>query len=211
MLATACTDDAGTGTEESPPPTEESAPPAETAPETTASGGENTDGGQDDLSSEDWIVIGILGLGVAGVLFVVTSMTSNRSRKKAAAQLSLNRDLDRVIGGTRWVHDQGSLEVLNSSSPDQLRSVWMSVRDRIVDLEAETATLSAGVTNSRLERSLSYLGQCLAGLRGALESNVAARLDSGADREAKVEGWNQAVYDRRPELLAAIEPISAAR
>jgi hypothetical protein len=219
MLITACTSDAETGTGDEGDGTEESAPPAgdgdesadEAAPEPPAGGGENTDGVEDGLSNEDWLVIIVLGLGAAAVLFGATSMASNRSRKKEAARASLNRDLDRVVGGTRWVHDQGSIDVLSTSNPEQLRSVWTTVRDRIVNLEGEAATLAAGVPNSNLERSLSYLTECLAGLRGALESNVSVRLDSGAGRDDLVAASNQAAYDRRPQLMAAIEPIAAAR
>ncbi len=211
MLMTACSSEAGSGagggTEEPAPPATE-APAAPETPDSGGSGGETTDG----LSSEDWLLIAVLDLGAAAVLFLITSMASNRSRKKDAARSSLNHDLDRVIGGARWVHDQGSLDVLSSTSPEQLRTGWMLVRDRIVDLEGQTATVAAGASNSNLERSLSSLGRCLAGLRSALESSVSARLDpSGVGQEDRVAASSRDVYARRTELMAAIEPVAAAR
>ncbi|MFV2039629.1 MAG: hypothetical protein ACC660_05255 [Acidimicrobiales bacterium] len=195
--------------EEAPPPAEEAPPPAEEAPPAEAP---PVDGTEDGLSSEDWLIIALLGLGALAIILLVTSLASNHSDSKQAGRSSLNARIGEITGGTQWVHDQGSMDVLRVSDPSQLRGVWNGVRARMVDLEGNVAAFAASVPDPGLGQSLSYLGQSLAGLRGALESNVSLRLDpNAAGQDIMLQNSTQTVYDRRQQLQAAIAPVSMAR
>jgi type IV secretory pathway VirB10-like protein len=190
------------------PPPETEAPPA-TEPPATDSEEPSTD---DGMSTEDWILLGILGLGALVLIVGVTSVAHNHSEKKAAALADQNRSIGEIVGSSRWIHDQGSLEVLRLTDPDQLSRSWDDVRGRMVDLEAAIATKRAATDDANLERSLGDLGQSVAGLRGALSSYVSLRTgpDAGSQTEL-IQDASQTARERRQQLAAAIEPVAAAR
>ena len=200
--------DSGEPAPEEPAPEEPA--PEEPAPEEPAPE-ETPDDVEEGLSDEDWLIIAILAVAAFAVILVATSLSSSRSRKKEAARASFNRSLDQVIGGSRWVHDQATIDVLGATNPEQLRHIWNNTRARIVDVEGDVAVFSAGISDPGLQHSLATLGQSLAETRSVLESNVATRLEPGAGREELVQSSNRAVYDRRPQLLAAIAPVASAR
>jgi hypothetical protein len=196
--------------EETQPPPEatEPAPPEETAPAPPENGTETDEG----LSSEDWLIIALIGVAGLAIIFGATALATNRSGSKQAARASLARRLGEISGRARWVHDQGSIDVLRVSDPDQLRSLWNDVRVGMVDLEGTIAALAPSVGDAGLIQSLSYLGQSIAGLRGALESNVALRLDPGAAGQAELlEQSNRAVFERRQQVQAVLTPIEMAQ
>lgn len=189
-------------TTEAPAPTE--------APETPAEP-EGTDDVEEGLSDEDWLLIAILAVAAFAIVLIATSLSSSRSQKKEATRASFNRNLDQVVGGARWVHDQAIIDILAANDPTRLRSTWNATQGRILDVEQDVAVLAAGVKNDHLQHTLGELGRSLTGLRNLLASNVALRLEPETGREDLVQSSNQAVYDRRPQLSAAIAQVAAAR
>lgn len=147
-------------------------------------------------------------MAVLAIILVVTSSTSKRSASTQSARASLNARLGEVLGGAGWIHDQGSIDVLRVSDPGQLSGVWNAVRTRMVDVEGNIAGLAGSVSDPAMHQSLAYLGQSVAALRAAIESNVGVRLDPGAaDQQYLVQTSTQSVYDRRQQLQAAISAV----
>lgn len=165
----------------------------------------------DGLSSEDWLLIAIIGAVAFVIILIAGSASSRRSGAKQAARTSLNARLGELVGIGQWVHDQGSIDVLRVNDPVQLQAVWATVRGRMIDLEGRTAILAADVADPQLRQSTAQLGQAVAALRGALESNVALRLDRQPGQEHLLQSSTQAVHDRLQELRFAIGPVSAGR
>ncbi len=190
----------------------ETAPP-ETQPDTTeappADGGETSD---DGLSTEDWILLGVLAVVVVALIAGVTSAAGRRSAAKAAAGSELRTQLSEIVGASRWVHDSGSIEILLATDPAQAQSAWMEVRRRMVDLEGQISVMAAGTTDTNLDTILRNLGQSVAELRGAAETYVSAklRLAGAADSAELLRLPDQTVNDHRQRLQAAIEPVAAA-
>ena len=142
----------------------------------------------------------------------VTSVAHNHSEKKAAALAEQNRSIGEIVGTARWIHDQGSVEVLRLTDPDQIERSWGDVRGRMIDLEADVATKRAATDDPDLAGSLGRLGESVAGLRGALSSYVSLRTgpDAGTQPELIQDAAGTA-RERRQQLAAAIEPVAAAR
>ena len=166
-----------------PPATD---PPATDPPATEApSSGEDAGTTDDAMTTEEWILLGILAVAAIALIVGATSAAHNHSEKKAAAQAERNRTIGQVVGTSRWVHDQGSVEILRQSDPAQLDRSWDDVRGRMVDLEAQIATTRTSTDDAALERALGSLGQAVAGLRGALSSYVALRTgpDAGSQTD----------------------------
>ena len=197
--------------EDQPPPESTEAPAPTEAPETTAptDGTESEDDG-DKMSTEDWLILILIGAVVVFLILGVTAITTSHSEKKSAAKQSLDARIREIVGGGRWIHDQASIDILRLHDPDQLRAEWAGVRARVVDVEGQVSVLRAGVTDARLAGALDNLTQALAGLRGAIQSSVAVRLDPPADNaDAINEQATQTVLERRRQLDAALQPFTA--
>ena len=193
------------------PPSTEAAPATDPPATEPAPGGEQpaTD---DRISTEDWILLGILGIAAFALIVGVTSAAHRHSEKKAAALAEQNRSIGEIVGVARWIHDQGSLEVLRLTDPGQLERAWNDVRGRMVDLEAEVATERASTDDAHLDRSLDQLGQSVAGLRGALSSSVSLRTGADAGSQTQlIQDAAQTARERRIQLAAAIDTVAAAR
>jgi hypothetical protein len=194
----------GTAPPETAPP--ETAPP-ETAPPETAP----PDDGE-GLTTEEWILIGILAVVVFALIIAATSASARHSEKKQAARSALNGRLGEIAGGSRWMVDQGSVEIMRTTDPTQLRTSWDDLRRRAIDLEGQIAALASSTGDGNLDESLRYLGQRVAGLRGSLDSLVSLRTaHDAASQQALIASTEQTVYERRQQLAAAIEPVAAAR
>ena len=179
---------------------------------TTGGDGSGSESDGSSLSTEDWILLGILGVLAVAVIMGVTSAAHHHSEKKDAAKASLNGRLGESVGSARWIHDQGSMDVLRVNDPRELASTWDGVRERIIDLEARVSTLGSQVSDSGLQQALSRLGQTAAGLRGALESLVSLRLGSdAADQADLIHSARQTVDERRQQFGSAIDPVAAAQ
>ena len=179
---------------------------------TTGGNGGDGGGSGSDLSTEDWILLGVVGVLAIGLIMGVTSVASRHSERKAAAKADLNSRLGEIVGAARWVHDQGSIEILRLTDARQLASSWNGVRERIVDLEARASVLATETHDRRLEQALVRLGQTAAGLRGALETSVSLRLGADAPEQTDlIQDARATVDERRRQLGQAIEPVAAAQ
>ena len=195
------------------PPSAE--PPTTEAPVQARSTEAPADSGQqvssdDEMTTEEWVLLGILAFVAIAVIVGVTSAAHNHSEKKAAARAEQNRTIGQIVGASRWVHDQGSIEVLRQSDPGQLTRSWDDVRGRMVGLESEIATKRASTQDADLDRALGSLGQAVAGLRGALSSYVAVRTGPDAPSDL-IQDASQTARERRQQLAAAIDPVAAAQ
>jgi hypothetical protein len=194
-------------------PPEETAPPETSPPETSPP--EETAPPEEDgesLSTEEWVLIGILAVVLFGLIIGATSASARHSEKKQAARSALNGRLGEIAGGSRWMVDQGSVEILRTTDPAQLRTSWDDLRRRAIDLEGQIATLVSSTGDGNLDESLRYLGQRVAGLRGSLDSLVSLRTaQDAASQQALIANAEQTVSERRQQVAAAIEPVAAAR
>ncbi len=166
----------------------------------------------DGLTTEEWVLLILLGVAAVAIIIGVTSAATNHSDKKQAQRRNLNTRLRDVSSGCRWVNDQALPAVLQATTADQLNYAWGNARRHMVDLEGKIATLAAGTGDSSLDQSLSMLGQSLAGLRGAVESNVNLRLRPDAhEQQAAIQASSQTVTQRRHQLDDALVPVLAAQ
>jgi hypothetical protein len=189
-----------------PPGTE--APPASDPP----AGGDQQPTTDDAMSTEDWILLGILGVAAFALIVGVTSAAHSHSEKKAAALAEQNRSIGEIVGTSRWIHDQGSLEVLRQTDPGALERSWDDLRGRMVDLEARIATKRSATDDGDLGRSLDRLGQAVAGLRGALTSYVSLSAGAVPGTEPElIQDASRTARERRNQLAAAIDPVAAAQ
>ncbi|MGI9615442.1 MAG: hypothetical protein ACR2QO_21195 [Acidimicrobiales bacterium] len=189
--------------EEAPPPEET---PEETAPAETPAEPAPADPSDDDgLSGSTILLIVVLGgLAVAAVLGV-TGLMASRSQAKEAERSTQRSRLAEVVGGYRWVHDQGSMEVLRTSDPDQLRRAWQTTNAHIVQLEGMTSGMALEAETPELTAAYDDLGRASASLRAAIDSDVSLRADhTEAARNDLVLQSAQTVQQRRLDLNTAL-------
>lgn len=161
------------------------------------------------MSSEDWLVLAFLAVAAVALIVGATAIAGRRSRNQRSFTAGLDQRVRQIAGAGQWVYDQGSMDVLRVSDPDQLRAVWGSTRAQMLDLEGHVAGLNAVTTDPALANALRRLGLGLASLRGALDSSVSLRLDPNvAARATLVERATQAVLDRRRELEMVLRPLA---
>lgn len=182
------------------PPAEE--PPADDAP---AGGAGDEDADDDGLTTEEWILLIVLGVGLIAVIIGATSAASSHSEKKSRERSERQRQVNDVVGGSRWVLDQGTTMVLTPTDGGQVQSVWASVRPRVLEMEQSVARYGAGSGDDDLDRALSRLGVELGGLRSALDSYVSA---VASDHPDLVEQARVTVNDRRRQVDVALQPIA---
>ncbi len=191
---------------ETAPP--ETAPP-ETAPPETAPQPE----GEEDsgLNGRNLLLLALLVAGVLAILAVVRGMSS--SRKPASGPDPQSSRMADLLSGCRWVHDQGSMEILRTSDPAQLGRAWQVTGARIVELEGWAGSLAIESTEPARATALQDLGRAASGLRSALESDVSLRADPGmVDRDDLVRASAQTVQQRRMDLdVALANPALGAR
>ena len=192
--------------ETEPPPEPEPEPPPATEPEAPPE--------DDELSNEDWLILGLLGLAAFAIIVGATSLAARHSEAKKSAQATLQHRIHQIAGIGRWVHDQGSVDVLRLSDPDQIRSSWTTTRTQMLELEGRIAALTAdvGPSDPALFDRLNQVGQTATALRGSLDSNVAIRLDpDAAAKSAMVESTTQTVLERRRDLDTALRLMDSTR
>ena len=81
------------------------------------------------------------------------------------------------MGGFRWVHDQGSMEIMRTSDPAQLRRAWQTTNARMVELEGSASAMALEAERPEEATAFNDLGRASAGLRAAIESDVSLRSD----------------------------------
>ena len=191
-LPTTSTSDGDSGAAAPP----ETAPPETAPPETEA----EDDGG---ISTEAILIVLLLGIG-AVLLFLLISRSSSSSKTPVGPGQQPSRLTD-LLSGSRWVHDRASMEILRTTDPVQLSRTWQANGPRIVELEGWAAALAMESTEPATATALQNLGRATAGLRSALESDVALRTDPAmADRDDLVRSSALTVEQRRNDVNVAL-------
>ena len=219
VLLSACSSDGplsgielpSTTTPEEPPA--ETAPPEtappETAPPETAPPAEGETPTEDGLSNEDILILALLGGAAVVAILVATSLASSHSEKKAASQLASQTRSADLIGGFRWVNDQGTQEILRTSDPAALSHSWQATNARIIELESSAASMQQQAPNEETAIALDSVGRSAAGLRAALSSDVSLRTDPEmAGRDDLVRSSAQSVQQRRFDLDRALSTLA---
>lgn len=207
-------DGGGQPAETNPPePEPEPEATAEPAPEPTPDPGpepevpaDSDDDSDDGVSAQDILLIALLGVALLIVVAIVKKLASPRARHAAPVPAPIQPSrLSDLVGGCRWVHDIGSMELLRTSDPAQLGRAWQVTGARIVELEAWAASLAIEATTTESAMALREIGRTTAGLRTALESDVTLRTDPAmADRDDLVRASTQTVQQRRMDLDVAL-------
>lgn len=188
---------------------EPEAPAVETPDDGSSEGGDtDTDTDGDGLTTGEWILLIALGVGVIAVIIGATSAANSHSERKSRERSERQRQTNDVVGGCRWVIDQGAPMVLTSTDGAQAQNVWASVRPRLLETEQSIARYGAGSGDDDLDHALSRLGLEVAGLRGALDAYVSA-LASG--RQDLTDQAQVTVNDRRRNVETALQPVAQTR
>ena len=187
-------------------------PTVEAAPDSTvdATGSATQPNGEQQRSTLDWILIGLLLLATIALTAAIVMFATGRAEAKAAARRALQNRLSDIVGRSRWVHDSGSREVLLSIDVDRMQLAWTEVRGRIVGLESDLAALSTQLDDPGLVSDLQYLARSLGDLRSAQEAYVTTRARAGNSRTELTRISDETVSARRRQLQGAIEPLAAA-
>lgn len=203
LPSTSPDDGGGEAPEETDPP-EETSPPEETAPPETEAPAETPDDG-DGLSGQTIALIAVLGgLAIAAILGV-TSIMSSRSKSKESERAGQRSRLAELIGGFRWIHDQGTMEIMRTSDPTQLQRAWQTTSARMVDLEGTASSMAVGAGDQETANAFNDLGRASAALRAAMESDVSLRSDpANPPRDDLVLQSSQMVQQRRQDLNVAL-------
>ena len=163
--------------DQAPPPGPEN---GDQAPPPSEEDGDDSE----DMSDGEWVLIVVLGVVAIVLIIAATHASASHSRRKEEERSALDSRVGEIAGHARWLHDQGSVEVLRLTDPQQLGLAWRGTRQHTIDLESSIAALSTQTGDERINQSLRHLGHSVAALRGALDTNVALRLDPAAARTA---------------------------
>ena len=113
--------------------------------------------------------------------------------------------LDDIMRTSHSIHDSSVLPILRITDALTLQTNWAVVQQQFIDVAGRIAALAAEVSDPNSARTLQDLGAALAGLDGALGSNVSLRLDPSAATAADlVEQSKHTVLERYQQLEAAI-------
>ena len=141
----------------------------------------------------------------------LVAYASRRSGKQQAEQSASRRSAGEIVGLSRWLADQGSIDVLRSTDVQQLELAWQTVRTRAVDLENRCQALANSAEHANLSEALRTLSINVAGLRGALETSVQLRKDPKAsEMEQLIAESTNTVSQRRQEVQSATDALSYA-
>jgi hypothetical protein len=139
---------------------------------------------------------------------MVMHLGSTRQDRRAQVRADDRARLAAIVGGVRWITDQASMEVMRLTDPRQLTASWQATRARCMDVERQIATMVAGESRPDRRAALDLVGRACAGLRMALEADVALRTDAVApDRPDLVTLSTQTVQQRRGELQYALADL----
>ena len=195
----------GAGGESAPEPAPE--PEPEQPPAQTPDEGES-DGG---LTSNQWFAIILIALAGLALIAGIVASASRRSDKQQAERSASRRSAGEIVGLSRWLADQGSIDVLRSTDVQQLELAWQTVRTRAVDLENRCQALANSAEHANLSDALRTLSISVASLRGALETSVRLRKDPNAsEMEQLIAESTTTVSQRRQEVQSATDALSYA-
>ena len=196
-------------TEPAPEPEPEPAP--EPAPEPEPAPAPEAPADDDGLTTEQWVALILLGLGGFAVIAGLISWASRRSSKQQAQQSANRQSSGEIIGLSRWLVDQGSLDVLRATDLQQLGMAWNSVRPRAIDIENRCQVLAGGADQTPQNDAVRNLGLTVSSLRGALETSVQLREDPNASQmQPLIDDNAQTVSQRRQDVQLALDALSQA-
>jgi hypothetical protein len=218
------TTEAPAPTTAAPAPTTAAPAPTTAAPATTAEGPATTtattataDDDDDGTSGTTWLIVVLIivaiGLAVAALIAALS-----RSRAPGRTPTTVEQDARRtriaqIVGTSRWVHDQVSLDVLGGATDaEQLRLRWQDARRRMMDLSAQAAATAAEPGDLMLRQDLQTLGQSVDNLAVALDMNVSLRTRPVTNVEQSNQALLQSSDDvsrRRAELQIATDRVAA--
>lgn len=179
-------------------------PPAGELPEETPD--------DDGLSTQEWVVLLIIGIAALALVMGVVSLATNHTEKKKIAQSSQNRRVGELVGLGRWILDQGSVEVLRATEARQLQTAWLTMRARSIDLETRSASLASTIDDPNVGDMILRLATGVAALRGSLDTNVSLRLDPNATANTVlIDDTTRSVYQRRQDVQLDLSRLAAAR
>ena len=191
----------------------ESAPAPEPEPEPEQPPAQTPDEGESDggLTSNQWFAIILIALAGLALIAGIVASASRRSDKQQAERSASRRSAGEIVGLSRWLADQGSIDVLRSTDVQQLELAWQTVRTRAVDLENRCQALANSAEHANLSDALRTLSISVASLRGALETSVRLRKDPNAsEMEQLIAESTTTVSQRRQEVQSATDALSYA-
>ena len=201
----------GAGGESAPEPVPEPAPAP--APEPEQPPAQTPDEGESDggLTGNQWFAIILIALAGFALIAGIVASASRRSDKQQAERSASRRSAGEIVGLSRWLADQGSIDVLRSTDVQQLELAWQTVRTRAVDLENRCQALANSAEHANLSDALRTLSISVASLRGALETSVRLRKDPNAsEMEQLIAESTTTVSQRRQEVQSATDALSYA-
>ncbi len=168
--------------------------------------------GGDDGSEVDWGLVSLIAAISVAVLLLLWLVLA-QVRKAGREHALLDRRIAHLVGGSQWLHDQASLELMSGTqSPERLRAAWADTRRRLGDLSAQ-ASEAAVTARGDVAGELRALSIALGGLEGAMDTHVALRLEALGAEDAgaatAIAESASAVNDRRHALRAAVAPLAA--
>jgi hypothetical protein len=188
-------------------PEPEPAPEPEQQPAQTPDEGESEGG----LTGNQWFAIILIALAGFALIAGIVASASRRSDKQQVERSANRRSAGEIVGLSRWLADQGSIDVLRSTDVQQLELAWQTVRTRAVDLENRCQALANSAEHANLSDALRTLSISVASLRGALETSVQLRKDPNAsEMEQLIAESTTSVSQRRQEVQSATDALSYA-
>lgn len=188
-------------------PEPEPAPEPEQQPAQTPDEGESEGG----LTGNQWFAIILIALAGFALIAGIVASASRRSDKQQVERSANRRSAGEIVGLSRWLADQGSIDVLRSTDVQQLELAWQTVRTRAVDLENRCQALANSAEHANLSDALRTLSISVASLRGALETSVRLRKDPNAsEMEQLIAESTTTVSQRRQEVQSATDALSYA-
>ena len=163
------------------------------------------------MTTGQWITLILVALGAFALIAGVTSYMTRRTAKQQDQQNADRRVTGEIVGLSRWLVDQGSIDVLRATDKQQLDTAWQSVRARAVDLDNRCNATAGSVDRSNLSDALHALAISVAGLRGALETSVQLREDPNANAMGTLIDENaRTVSQRRQDVQSATDALAHA-
>lgn len=157
----------------------------------------------------DWMPIILIGFGIVLLIAVIAALASRSSRKPASPaspghQQPASTAQINLLTTAQWIHDQLSLELLGAE-PVAAQQRWLTERSRVDDVVIGCQQQFASHHGSGWQQ----LGQQLATLAAAIDTNVHLRVQPGADASLVSES-NAVVNRQRATLLQMLTALWSA-
>ncbi len=166
----------------------------------------------DEADDTDWLpwIIGAL-IALALLALIIGAISRSRDRRRSA-RARIAEDLGDIIGTGRWVLDQGVTEALRLTDPTQLERSWQSTRQQMIGLEEDLSRMLVDAEGDPLANALRSTSEASAGLRSAVDADVARRVDpSSADDPALAQSMRDTVQERRTRFRETLDRLATFR